>query len=156
MKKYGPALLRYCHSILCNYHDAQDALQATFIKAYYKKASFKEGSALSPWLYRIAYTTSMDILRKRKFATFFPSVGLQEKECQDYIPEKILSALLKLSGADRALVYGRIMEERSYDELALIHKISATALRKRYERARKKLAGALKEDYPYYTKTEET
>lgn len=31
---YGQPLLRYCHHILCDYHEAQDAVQTTFIKAW--------------------------------------------------------------------------------------------------------------------------
>ena len=33
VRAYTPALLRYCTGILGNEHDAQDAVQKTFIKA---------------------------------------------------------------------------------------------------------------------------
>ena len=154
MDEYGHALLRYCHNILCDYHEAQDALQMTFIKAYYKRASFKEDSALSPWLYRIAYTTCVDIMRKKKFklSYFLPT----QPEEKGHISEDILDALSKLSGADRALVYARVMEDIPYEELAQIHGKSAAALRKRYERAKNKLAEALKQEYPNYARLEES
>lgn len=29
--KFGYHLLRYCHNILCDYYEAQDAVQITFI-----------------------------------------------------------------------------------------------------------------------------
>ena len=64
--RYSSSILRYCHNILCDYHDAQDALQITFIKAYQRRYLFKQNMSLSPWLYKIAYTTCVDILRKRK------------------------------------------------------------------------------------------
>ena len=38
---YGQPLLRYCHNILCDYFEAQDAVQMTFIKAYSKEAALK-------------------------------------------------------------------------------------------------------------------
>ena len=38
---YGQPLLRYCHHILCDYHDAQDAVQTTFIKAYDNRSRFR-------------------------------------------------------------------------------------------------------------------
>ena len=53
------------------------------------------------------------------------------------------AALEALSPQDRGLVFGRVMEEKSYEELSAIYGKSAAALRKRYERARRKLAGAL-------------
>ena len=63
---YGQPLLRYCHNILCDYYEAQDVVQITFIKAYKKRNSFKSGTSLSAWLYRIAYTTCIDSLRKKR------------------------------------------------------------------------------------------
>ena len=58
---YGQPLLRYCHHILCDYHEAQDAVQATFIKAWSHRAGFRGGS-LQAWLFRMAYTTSICLL----------------------------------------------------------------------------------------------
>jgi len=156
MNQYSRPLLRYCHNVLCNYHDAQDALQLTFIKAYDKRSSFKAGAPLSPWLYRIAYTTCIDIMRKKKLMVFLPASKQQLKEDDGYIPENIRVALMTLSASDRALVFGRVMEEKSYEELSEIHGKSAPALRKRYERARKKLLTTLKDAYPYYVEMEES
>ena len=70
------------------------------------------------------------------------------------IPENILKALFSLNALDRALVYSRVMEDRPYDELAKIHGKSSSALRKRYERAKNKLADMLKDDYPFYAKSQ--
>ena len=53
------------------------------------------------------------------------------------------AALSVLTPEERGLVFGRVMEGRSYEELSQIYGPSAAALRKRYERARKKLALAL-------------
>ena len=52
--RYGQPLLRYCHHILCDYHEAQDAVQITFYKAYTHRARFQPGTNLSAWLYRLA------------------------------------------------------------------------------------------------------
>lgn len=152
MNMYGPALFRYCHNILCDYHEAQDALQITFIKAYDKRTTFKKDMTLSPWLYKIAYTTCIDLLRKKKLKLLLP----QQQTDTNYIPEQIRKALLTLSGADRALVYSRIMEKHSYEELSKIYGEGADTLRKRYERARRRLLMVLKEEYPYYAKLEES
>ncbi len=152
MEAYGPALLRYCHHMLCDYHEAQDALQITFIKAYNKRSTFKKDKTLSPWLYRIAYTTCVDLLRKKKLRCLLP----QKQAQTNYMSEEVQEALLTLNGTDRSLVYSRVMENQSYEALAKIHGKSAAALRKRYERAKRKLAKALREDYPYYATLEES
>ena len=149
MDKYSQPLLRYCHNILCDYHEAQDALQITFIKAYQKRASIKKDMRLSPWLYKIAYNTCVDIIRKRRYTEQLKDY--QQEVESGRIPEDILAALLKLNSIDRSVVYGRVINEMSYDELAKIHGKSPATLRKRFERARKRLAEELKESYPYYT-----
>lgn len=139
---YGQPLLRYCHHILCDYHDAQDAVQTTFIKAYDNRERFKPGTSLSAWLYRLAYNTCVDILRQRRLHMPAPQPAASEP---DYIGAELRQALEQLSAEQRALVYSRVIEGRSFDALAVIYGKPAATLRKRYERARKKLAQALKD-----------
>jgi RNA polymerase sigma-70 factor (ECF subfamily) len=149
---YGQPLLRYCHNILCDYFEAQDAVQITFIKAYHKRKSFTNGTSLSSWLYRIAYTTCIDVLRRKKFAVFAPKANTDLNLMSDDLKE----ALLQLSPTDRALVFSRVIEEKNYAELEEIYHLSASVLRKRYERAKKKLARILKEPDSYYARLEES
>jgi len=156
IKLYGQPLLRYCHNILCDYHKAQDAVQITFIKAYNKRKSFKHGYSLSAWLYRIAYTSCMDILRNRKLLFFIPEINdIKANTSVDFINEDLKEALLKLTGAERALIFSRVIDEKSYKELELIYKASANTLRKRYERAKIKLIKALEVENSYYIRLEE-
>ena len=140
--QYGQPLLRYCHHILCDYHEAQDAVQTTFLKAWEHWDSFQPGGNRSAWLYRLAYTTCVDVIRRRK-RLLFPAP--RPAADPDYIGPELRAALEALTCQERALVFGRVMEERSYDELAEMYGMNAAALRKRYERARKKLARLLTE-----------
>lgn len=139
--RYGQPLLRYCHHMLCDYHEAQDAVQTVFLKAWEHRGRFERGTNLSAWLYRIAYRTCLDLLRGRKRRERLepPPPGRP-----DYLGPELRRALEILTPQERGLVFGRVMEERSYEELADIYGASPAALRKRYERARKKLAAALR------------
>ncbi len=152
---YGHRLLRYCHNILCDYYEAQDAVQITFMKAYQKRKRFQAGTSLSSWLYRIAYRTCVDLLRRKKR---FPALASLAEEREDQVAyetnQDIKEALLKLSIKERALLYGRIMEGRSYGELARIHKASEATIRKRYERTKKKFTAILKNENSYYARLE--
>lgn len=145
--QFGQPLLRYCHHILCDYHEAQDAVQTTLLKAWEHWDSFQSGGNRSAWLYRLAYTTCVDIIRRRK-RLLFPAP--RPAPDPDYIGPELRTALGKLTYQERGLVFGRVMEERSYDELAEIYGIGAATLRKRYERARKKLAQLLTEQEGQY------
>lgn len=148
--KYSRPILKYCYSVLCDYHEAQDAMQITFIKAYDKRHLFKDDMPLSPWLYKIAYNTCVDIMRKKRFYSLLsgretvsePSYEMQE----EYISEELKKALMVLTFKERALVFSRIIDELDYNQLAQIYGASPSALRKRYERAKNKLAEALEKE----------
>lgn len=140
--RYGQPLLRYCHGILCDYHEAQDAVQLTFIKAYTHREKAPE-DALSPWLYRIAYTTSVDLLRRRKLRQ-----GLRltpPAPADTYVRLRLREALLALSAGERALLFSRV-EGAAYEELEKVYHVSAAVLRKRYQRAKDKLAKGLADE----------
>lgn len=149
---YGQQLLRYCHNILCDYFEAQDVVQITFIKAYKKRNSFKRGTSLSAWLYRIAYTTCIDSLRNKKLLFFMQKTNIDSR----FISDDLKEALLILSPKERALVFSRVIDEKSYADLEAIYNVSAVTLRKRYERAKAKLSKKLKETNTYYSRMEES
>ena len=140
--RYGQALLRYCHHILCDYHEAQDAVQTALLRAWDRRSRFRAGTNLEAWLYKLAYHARIDLIRQRKRQLFTPPPPARGP---DYIGPELREALGRLTAQERGLVFGRVMEGRHYDELARIYGQSAATLRKRYERARGKLARALTE-----------
>ncbi|MCL1786436.1 MAG: sigma-70 family RNA polymerase sigma factor [Defluviitaleaceae bacterium] len=149
---YGDAILRYCHLLLGDYHEAQDAVQTTFIKAFYSPAAGRYAPGdMSPILYKIAYNGCMDILRRRK--RFFSFLEREKSAAshsyimphdENGIGEEVAAALDSLSPKDRALVINRLVDGMDYDTLDRVYGASPAALRKRYERAKKKLADALR------------
>lgn len=69
------ALLRYCTGLLGCEADAQDAVQKTFIKAWQQRHTLRHDGTDNEraWLYRIAYRTSLDMLRAIKRAAAYPT-----------------------------------------------------------------------------------
>jgi len=135
-------LLKYSYSILLNYADAEDAVQTAFVKTYTNRKNIKDSKKLSAYLYRVTFNESINIIRRRRFFVM-ERTGLSYKD-SNYISEEMTAALGKLKAQDRALVYSRAVDEMSYIELAEIHGKSEQTLRKRYERAKVKLADILK------------
>ena len=52
--------------MLKNREEAEEVAQDTFIKMYKSLNKFKGDSKFSTWVYRIAYNTSLDRLKKNK------------------------------------------------------------------------------------------
>ena len=141
---YTPALLRYCTGLLGNEHDAQDAVQQTFIKAWQRRRTLREGeNNTRAWLYRIAYRTALDMLRAAKRAANYPTP--QPLEQDPGISDELRAALNTLAPLDRALILERVLDGLDYAALARIHGRPAGYLRTRYHRAKKQLATLLKE-----------
>lgn len=139
--RYGQALLRYCHHILCDYHEAQDAVQDALRGPGVGGTSsgrvpiWRRGSTSWP-------ITPVSTCSGRGGGNSLP-LPPPSGHNPDYIGPELRAALSVLTPEERGLVFGRVMEGRSYEELSQIYGPSAAALRKRYERARKKLALAL-------------
>lgn len=154
IEKYSDRLIKYCYTILGNYQDAEDAAQDTFIRIYYKIDYIANEVAIVTYMYRISYSISIDMLRKKKRQNKLTEKygkQLQEEAVYDIsqkdnlISEELQEALMTLKPLDRALVHGIAVEEMAYKELSIVFGKSETVLRKRYERARKKLQSILNE-----------
>jgi RNA polymerase sigma factor (sigma-70 family) len=143
---YGEKLLRYATTILCDYHEAEDVVQESFLSAYQNKNKF-DGENLSAWLYKITYNRSLNQLKKRKILYFSKLNSEATSEKDEELSDEILRALGKLKPKERALLYGRIMEEQSYEDLSQRTGISSATLRKRYQRAKDKLVKELNNEY---------
>jgi RNA polymerase sigma factor (sigma-70 family) len=65
-ERHHQALYRYCHSIVRNPHDAQDALQSALARAFAALPESAGDVAVRPWLFRIAHNEAVSILRQRR------------------------------------------------------------------------------------------
>jgi RNA polymerase sigma-70 factor (ECF subfamily) len=62
---YRPELHAHCYRILASYHDAEDALQDTLVRAWRGLAGFEGRSSLRAWLYKIATNAALNLARRR-------------------------------------------------------------------------------------------
>src|SRR6516162_4822686 len=57
--RHGPMVWGVCRRVLRNYHDAEDAFQATFLVFVRKGASIASRELLANWLYGVAHQTAL-------------------------------------------------------------------------------------------------
>src|SRR2546425_6635734 len=64
--RYRRELLVHCYRMLGSFHEAEDDLQETLLRAWRGLRSFEGRSALRPWLYKIATNACLDALASRR------------------------------------------------------------------------------------------
>ncbi len=58
VERHGPTVLRVCKAVLRDVHDAEDAVQATFLILALKAGSIRRSDTLASWLYSVAYNVA--------------------------------------------------------------------------------------------------
>ncbi|WP_427846864.1 sigma-70 family RNA polymerase sigma factor [Corynebacterium simulans] len=148
-----------------NPQDAEDLIQETYLKAYKNFDSFKQGTNLKAWLYRIMTNTYINSYRKAKrrpaessaddlsdFQLYttagHDSTGLEsaEVEALKLMPDSAISeAMNDLPEDYRMVVYYADVVGLAYKEIAEIMDTPLGTVMSRLHRGRKLLRGALKD-----------
>lgn len=140
----APALTGYCAAI-AGCADGEDAAQEAFFRLWQHRAKIPTEAAAAVFVYRTAYRLCVDALRRKARQQAAEKRKQQDDATQkmnghtDCLSDRMRRALQTLSPADRAIVYGRVLEEADYGQIAVRFGKSEAWARKRYSLARAKL-----------------
>ena len=159
---YSRRLFQTIFSITKNPHDAEEALQETYLRAYLAIKRFEGKSQIYTWLTRIAVNTALMVLRKQRThpeVLFDPQpdgrVETITFEVRDRAPNpeelcvlhqcqvKTMRAIRRLRPHLREPIRMRITHGWSTREISLALNISEAAVKSRISRARQQLANSL-------------
>jgi len=151
-------------SIVQNAEDAEDVAQEVFIQAFRSIHSFKGEAKLTTWLYRIATTRSLDLLRSRKSKKRFgflqrlftddgdlqydlpdfnhPGIALEHKENA----AKLFKAIAKLPENQKIAFTLHKMEDLSYQEISDVLGTTVPAVESLMHRAKVNLRNILEKE----------
>ena len=151
--------------LLQSAEDAEDVAQEVFIKVYESIHQFKGESAFSTWLYRIAVTKSLELIRSRKRKKRFAFITglLGENNELRHDPPEFLHPGVQLDNKERSTVLfqsiAKLPENQRiafslhkvegipYQEIAEIMNLSVSAIESLIHRAKANLRKDLESFY---------
>lgn len=161
-----------CLGFLRNPQDAEDLAQEVFMKVYDNIGDFREEASLSTWIYRIAVTKSLELIRYRKrqkrsgffkaISSFFGNEAAEEEDESSFmhpdleLENKERAGILfmeidKLTVKQRTAFTLQKVEGLSYKEVADVMEMTIPAVESLIYRAKENLKKQL---YDYYQQNE--
>ena len=149
VREESEKLYWHLRRMVSSHEDADDLLQEVFLKVWAALPSFRGGSSVSTWVWRIATNEALNFLRREKVraALRFTSIDaeLERKVLADpYFngteAERNLSrAVARLPEKQRQVFIMRYWDDLSYEEISAITGTSVGALKASYHLAQEKI-----------------
>lgn len=157
VNRYKDLVFTLTIRMLKNREEAEEVSQDTFIKVYKSLSKFKGDSKFSTWIYKVAYNTCLDRIKRNKrhmnevaideftehqVKTIDNALDTLERDEQQ---QTIQDCLQLLPSEDSFLLTLFYFEDLSLEEISKIVGIEANTVKVKLFRSRKKLASILKQ-----------
>ena len=142
VRRHQARLARYAARMLGDPHDAQEAVQDAFVRAFRALAQCTDPARFGAWLLQILVNRcrTRGGRRRRYEQTFVvtdaaPDFGVDHPEARTAWREEIQRALAALPADQREAFLLKHVEEMSYEEMVVVTRASVPALKMRVKRA---------------------
>jgi len=148
VRHHHPGVVNVVYRMCGDIQLAEDAAQDAFIQAWLHLPSFRPGTSLRNWLYRIAVNAALDVIRrepKQPFADLEtlsmpdPQAGPEAVLLQKERTLAVQQAILSLTEASRAVLVLREYGGLSYQEISAALDIPLGTVMSRLNYARDRL-----------------
>ena len=151
LERYGGEVFAIVSRLVPNHEDAEELTQDAFVRAYNRLDSFVGRSSFSTWVCRIAYTTTVSWLRKKriKYLSIEDRQGLSDKEVDEVLDDEsrldeLRSAIALLRPDEQMLLELFYYESRPLADIAYILDVEPGTIATRLHRIRRKLYSLMK------------
>jgi RNA polymerase sigma-70 factor (ECF subfamily) len=144
-ERHGGTLYRYLLRRTGNAHDAEELTQRVFVDAAMALSRGERPQSLLAWLYTIAERRFIDEVRRRERASAFlaeATDGAEDDPTREYggtIATAIRQGLRELPRQQREVVVMKVLQGRSFAEIARAVNASEGACKMRFSRGIKQL-----------------
>jgi RNA polymerase sigma-70 factor (ECF subfamily) len=128
--KYRREAFVHARALMGNEHDALDACQESFARAFAAMPRLEQLTSFYPWFYRILRNCCLNMLDRRETRQRYEETVPAEQRMEVATPASLLqqqeehaavwAALLRLPAAAREILAMKYVEGRSYEEIAQI------------------------------------
>jgi RNA polymerase sigma-70 factor (ECF subfamily) len=150
VNRHRAAVYRLARTITGNHYDADDAAQETFLRVFKALGRYDPNRPFRPWLKRITYNTSLNVLRSSKVRSretasenlpelADPSPGPGSSIQSGQTVKKIDEALHNMPGELRTTLLLRAVDGMSYKEIAAATGVRIGTVMSRLSRARERV-----------------
>ncbi len=154
VSKYQRRIYSLGLSFFKNHDDAEDFVQDIMLKAFAALPKFREDSAFSTWIMRIAYNTAINsIKRKREFVSAFEDFEIsstelspEERHIQQCIKTSIRKAINDLPEKYRICVDLYFFYQMPYADIEMITNIPINTIKSHIFRSKKILKTELQRE----------
>ncbi|MBP2691671.1 MAG: RNA polymerase sigma factor [Muribaculaceae bacterium] len=150
LKDYKEAVYWHIRRITVAHHDAEDALQETFIRVFKNIDKFKKDMPLAAWIFRIATNEAIRQCQRHKKVAFSLDDEAQTEDAGRMIADeyfdysdleavKLQKAIHKLPPKQQLAFNLRYYDEFDYATIARISDTSAASAKANYHAAKEKI-----------------